>query len=159
MATMVRNKMILALLFSGFALLAAGCSLDRTDPKVVSETTFRAILRKDYQQLRQLVGCGAVIPDEQSWKDASFIQDRTAGERIKQGWMKATIGAYTLNNVVMEDPQQPSLLFERLVQVRFAVSGKGYVATFPIILCENKWSPGMNLHEGDFFVRFADDTK
>jgi hypothetical protein len=138
------------------SLFLVGCALDRSDPRAVSEAAFRAIMGKDYPQLRQLVGCGAVIPDEQPWQQASFVRDRTGDERIKQSWLKGSIGGYALNEVRMEDFQGPRFLPERLVEVHFSLAGKTYVATFPITLCDNQWSPGTNPQSGDFFIRFEE---
>lgn len=154
--SLVKSKITLSLLLLVLSLATLGCSADRSGPRVVSELTFRAILAKDYQQLRQLVGHGGSIPRQQAWNDASFIRDYTSNERIKERWMKGSIGGYALNEVVMEDFQSLSVHFERLVQMRFVLSGKGYVATFPITLGDNKWSPGMSPSLGDFFVRFQE---
>ncbi len=151
---MLGNGMVISVLLTAFAFFVVGCAPDRSDPNAVSEAAFRAIMAKDYRQLRQLVGCGAAIPDEQPWQEASFIRDRTENERLKQSWTRGTIEGYMLNNVTMEDFLGPRLLFEKLVQVRFGLSGKQYVATFPITLCDNKWSPGTNPSLGDFFIRF-----
>ncbi len=131
-----------------------GCALDRSDPNAVSEAAFGAIMAKDYGQLRQLTGCGAAIPDEQPWANAAFIWDGTVNESVKQLWLKGSIGGYAVDEVTTEDFQGPRFLPEKLVQVHFGLSGKRYVATFPITLCDNKWSPGTNPSLGDFIIRF-----
>jgi hypothetical protein len=149
-------KTLACVVLAMLSFLVVGCAVDRSDPKAVSEAAFRAIMAKDYSQLRQLVGCGAVIPDEQLWQEASFIRDRTVNEMIKQAWRKGSVGGYALNEVTMEDFQGPRFLPEKLVEVHFIFSDKRYVATFPITLCDNQWSPGMNPTLGDFFVRFEE---
>ena len=154
--SLVKSKVMLSLLLVVFSLVAAACSVDRSDPKAISEVTFRAILAKDYQQLQQLLGHGGSIPSQQAWNDASFIRDRTPDERIKKRWLMGSIGGYALNEVVMEDFQGPSIHLERLVLVHFVLSGKSYIATFPITLSDDKWFPGMNPSLGDFFVRFEE---
>ncbi len=154
--SLVKSKITLSLLLAVLSLATLGCSVDRSGPRVVSEAAFRAILAKDYRQLRQLAGPRASIPSPQVWNDASFIRDYTSDERIKERWMKGSIGGYALNEVVIEDFQGLSVHFERLVQVHFVLSGKSYVATFPITLGDDKWSPGLNPSLGDFFVRFEE---
>ncbi len=154
--SLVKSKITLSLLLAVLSLATLGCSVDRSGPRVVSEAAFRAILAKDYRQLRQLAGPRASIPSPQVWNDASFIRDYTSDERIKERWMKGSIGGYALNEVVMEDFQGFFVHLERLVQVRFVLSGKSYLATFPITLGDDKWSPGLNPSLGDFFVRFEE---
>lgn len=154
--SLVKSKIALSLLLVVLSLATVGCLVDRSDPKASSEIMFRAILAKDYQRLQQLVGSGGSIPSQQAWNDASFIRDYTSDERIKERWMKGHVGGYALSEIVMEDFQGLSVHLERLVQVHFVLSGKSYVATFPITLGDGKWSPGMNPSLGDFFIKIEE---
>lgn len=151
---LVKNKTTLSLFLIVFSVATAACSVNHSDPQTISEVTLRAILAKDYQQLQQLVGHGGSIPSQQAWNDASFIHDSTPDESIKARWLTGSIGGYTVNEILMEDYQGISIRPERLVRVRFVLSGKSYVATFPITLSGDKWSPGMNPSLGDFVIRF-----
>ncbi len=150
-----RNVLIPAFLLMSMAF-AVGCALDRSDPRTVSEAAFRAILAKDYQQLRTLVGPAGNIPATQAWSQASFIHDNTAGDGIKGRWINGSISGYTLNELTLEDPQRPEYRPEKLVQINFALSGKSYVATFPIAHAASHWSPGTSPIGSDFFIRFEE---
>jgi hypothetical protein len=152
--SLIKSKIMLSLLLIVFSVATTACSLDRSDPQTISDATLRSILAKDYPQLQELVGYGGSIPSRQAWNDASFIRDHTPDERIKARWLMGSISGYTLNEIVMEDYQGISIRPERLVHVRFVLAGKSYVATFPITLSGDKWSPGMNPSLGDFFIRF-----
>ncbi len=144
------------LVFIVLALFLVGCAPDRSDARAVSESTFRAILAKDYQQLRQLVGPGGNIPDEQAWRDASFLRDATPGERVKEQWVKGSISGYTLTESSFQDWQGLAYRPEKLAQVHFVLAGKSYMAAFPIADVGGKWSPGSNPGSSDFFIRFEE---
>ncbi len=152
--------MFIPVLLAAVSLLLAGCEatpeLNRSDPSAVAQAAFRAIMAKDYLQLRALVGPAGNIPDEQAWSHASFFHDDTPGEGIKQRWVNGALGGYNLNELTLDDPQGFQYRPEKLVQIHFVLAGKGYLATFPIAHVGNQWSPGMNPIKSDFFIRFEE---
>ncbi len=147
---------LLYVIFAAISLLAAGCALDRSDPEAVAESTFRVILAKDHQQLRQLVAPGGHIPSNAAWNDASFIRDTTPNEGIKTLWINGPIGGYTLKELTLEDWQGIEYHPEKLAQVHFILAGKSYVATFTVTYVGDKWSPGTNPISRDFLIRFEE---
>lgn len=154
----IKSKMTVLLLLAALSSFTSACSVDRADPKAVAEAAFQAILARDYGRLQQLAGSGAGIPSEQEWKDATFIRDYTAGERIKQRWTSGDVSGFTLAEFAMEDFQGPAFQLERLVKARFILSGESYVATFPMVLTDGQWSPGSGPNGGGFFIRFEESV-
>ncbi len=141
----------------------AGCGLNHADANAVSEAFFRAIMAKDSQQLQQVMESGESVQSGQMWNDGSFIRDQSG--RIKDLWTKEAISGYSLGNTIFQDYQGPifhdyqglASSTQRLVQIKFVLSGKSFVATFTIQHQGTGWYPVWNrTQSGDFLITFEE---
>lgn len=169
-----RNAFALVLLAT-VSLLLTGCAsaseIDRSDARAVSQAAFRAIMSKDFQQIRELELAGGNLPVEGEWRRGTFIRDYTSGERVSALWQQGPVTGLVLGEPTFESYQGPinspsapyqyqgrihPLYSERIVQIPFVLSGKSYIATFVIAHNGTQWALGSSPARGDFFIRFQD---
>ncbi len=158
MVTSIKSSIGLSIGLVILSVAIAGCGLNRSDAKAVSEAFFRAIMTKDNQQLQQVMGSGGSVPSGQTWNGGSFIHDYTKGGEIRELWVKEPIIGYTIGETVVEDYQGLFIRPERLSRVKFVLSGRTFIASFIIKRQQGtEWYPVWNrTQSGDFLITFEE---